>query len=1015
MKSFKSLFDESSEESLEEAVKLSKKDIQAIEKAIAKTRTSEQGLAAAKKAGYSEAQFKKFLEIMIGESLEQEEVVEEKGTHKTKDGRTAKKGLWYNINQKKKRGEKPNPPGHPDRPSSDDFEAARKTTKEEVEDELDENRYSPLQQARLKKEREDRKKREAGSGSQAQRMKKKQYGGMMGGLKKEEQELDEKKYVVKYTNPNDKKSGRTSGPLSRKAAELKAAMGNKVDKVGGKYTVIPFVEEVELDELKTTTLRSYRKKAIDAVASGKKAEKRAKGVERSSMKIRRQEFNDLYKKESAELEEMDLSKHDTKKLLQFHRKYADKRMSPSDANTVKAVRRELMKRGVSLNEEVELDEAFEIQTAKHIDDAGEDKALSYGRKKGYKEAGVIGQSPIKAMVLFKLRPEDKGDLKGANIQSGEQVFRYATRQTVAGDIFPLIKVNFNKGMVYFLTQESSSGEIDQVKFENRGMKLKFARMLSGMVEQVELDEGAFKGVGKFLAKRKFAKNSKQSVKDAEKSLSKLNKYPFYDVKNREPHEKDFIDKMKKSDRYDRAAKRLNREEVELDEAVYRKGDTVQFYTGEIKNNRPVESKGKVVSSNKKETKINVSGKIHTVDNEKIRGAIEETDLKEAKGTGVKKFVRGMRVANVHNPNKKGTVIKGGDNLKKSVEVEWDSGTTTMASGKYLMSIKKNESVDLGEAKISVGDRVTLKPNKNTLDRSLIGKAGVVTGMVGSKPTVKFANGKTIAVSASDLKMNESVELDEASYPLASKWQSGAKVVKKGKVELTRGSGGVHSIKVNGKSVGDFSLDDDSGMWVTNVKGKKGQGTYDEIDDIVNAMMKESVEIEDQDLIEYTDWDWDALGIAKALTPITHKKYYAAALKDLKSVLDRKKKETSGRLRHSPLYYAAQISKQYKGVDTKMLAKMLGEEYEFEEEIVVDEALDPVNPKAVKKDFEDRKDKDIDNDGDTDDSDEYLHKRRKAISKSIKKKKQENSEMKTDDEKLSGKAEKVTTNPKIDNE
>jgi len=47
-------------------------------------------------------------------------------------------------------------------------------------------------------------------------------------------------------------------------------------------------------------------------------------------------------------------------------------------------------------------------------------------------------------------------------------------------------------------------------------------------------------------------------------------------------------------------------------------------------------------------------------------------------------------------------------------------------------------------------------------------------------------------------------------------------------------------------------------------------------------------------------------------------------------------------------------------------------------------MDPVNKKAVKKDFDDRKDKDIDNDGDVDDSDEYLHKRRKAISKSMKK-------------------------------
>ena len=53
---------------------------------------------------------------------------------------------------------------------------------------------------------------------------------------------------------------------------------------------------------------------------------------------------------------------------------------------------------------------------------------------------------------------------------------------------------------------------------------------------------------------------------------------------------------------------------------------------------------------------------------------------------------------------------------------------------------------------------------------------------------------------------------------------------------------------------------------------------------------------------------------------------------------------------------------------------------------IDEALDPVDPKKVEPedDYEDREDKDIDNDGDTDDSDEYLHKKRQAISKAIKK-------------------------------
>ena len=51
--------------------------------------------------------------------------------------------------------------------------------------------------------------------------------------------------------------------------------------------------------------------------------------------------------------------------------------------------------------------------------------------------------------------------------------------------------------------------------------------------------------------------------------------------------------------------------------------------------------------------------------------------------------------------------------------------------------------------------------------------------------------------------------------------------------------------------------------------------------------------------------------------------------------------------------------------------------------VKNEKLDPVNKTAVKKKFDDRKDKDIDNDGDVDASDKYLHKRRKAVSKAMK--------------------------------
>ena len=83
-----------------------------------------------------------------------------------------------------------------------------------------------------------------------------------------------------------------------------------------------------------------------------------------------------------------------------------------------------------------------------------------------------------------------------------------------------------------------------------------------------------------------------------------------------------------------------------------------------------------------------------------------------------------------------------------------------------------------------------------------------------------------------------------------------------------------------------------------------------------------------------------------------------------------------------------------------------------------DGLDKADPKAAKKKFKDRKDKDIDNDGDVDSSDEYLHKRRKAIGKAMAKEAEhgddENGEDKPDtangdDEKK----KKKNGNPKTD--
>lgn len=108
-----------------------------------------------------------------------------------------------------------------------------------------------------------------------------------------------------------------------------------------------------------------------------------------------------------------------------------------------------------------------------------------------------------------------------------------------------------------------------------------------------------------------------------------------------------------------------------------------------------------------------------------------------------------------------------------------------------------------------------------------------------------------------------------------------------------------------------------------------------------------------------------------------------------------------------------------------------------------EALDPVDAKALKGSHADRKDKDIDNDGDVDSSDKYLHNRRKAVKKAMNEAKvkenededdmEDDDDEKTDaqkndldgdgkndkkkkkkkDDELSGKPDKINTKPTLD--
>jgi hypothetical protein len=120
------------------------------------------------------------------------------------------------------------------------------------------------------------------------------------------------------------------------------------------------------------------------------------------------------------------------------------------------------------------------------------------------------------------------------------------------------------------------------------------------------------------------------------------------------------------------------------------------------------------------------------------------------------------------------------------------------------------------------------------------------------------------------------------------------------------------------------------------------------------------------------------------------------------------------------------------VDAATAKKMKRQGWKIQEDNTNDksddgEGLDKVQPKALKKKFKDRKDKDIDNDGDVDDSDKFLHKKRKAISKAIakdesadaddkeeKKPEEKKAEKKKDDAEVkAGKKEKIDVSPELE--
>lgn len=100
------------------------------------------------------------------------------------------------------------------------------------------------------------------------------------------------------------------------------------------------------------------------------------------------------------------------------------------------------------------------------------------RDKGIGSLVAIAAHPksMQEIHLFELKPYDQRAVQKVKLRPGEQIFRFGTRNTVAGGMLPFVKVNVLKNLMYFLTQESSEGETDAVVFETKPLKLKSMRM-----------------------------------------------------------------------------------------------------------------------------------------------------------------------------------------------------------------------------------------------------------------------------------------------------------------------------------------------------------------------------------------------------------------------------------------------------------------------------------------------------------------------------------------------------------
>jgi hypothetical protein len=101
---------------------------------------------------------------------------------------------------------------------------------------------------------------------------------------------------------------------------------------------------------------------------------------------------------------------------------------------------------------------IEKEILSRVNFSEEDFVGSFGWKTEYKK--------LADGYLYKLSDFDKELVKNIKLKSGEKIFRYFNRRSAIGGMKPLIKINVDKELLYFLKDNDN----DIIEFETRGIQ-----------------------------------------------------------------------------------------------------------------------------------------------------------------------------------------------------------------------------------------------------------------------------------------------------------------------------------------------------------------------------------------------------------------------------------------------------------------------------------------------------------------------------------------------------------------